>query len=251
MNWTAPGGPALEDCDLPYSIMETPFHRDVVKELCDAGHRHGIKIDLYFSNPDWYDADFRPYGYHPALTPGATAHPDLYGHAPISERPNTIFLTAPDPTPAEEARMMARHRQQLTELLTNYGKIDMLVPGQLVRQENWPAMRETVLELRKMQPDVMLRARGIGNYGDYYTPEGFVPGGKENTDMPWFVIYPARLGLLLRSRTPANTRAADGSSRTWWMSSPRAETSWSASAPTPTANSIRRPSKNSVTPAPG
>jgi len=36
----------------------------------------------------------------------------------------------------------------------------------------------------------MLRARGIGNYGDYYTPEGFVPGSKENTAMPWFVIYP-------------------------------------------------------------
>jgi len=36
----------------------------------------------------------------------------------------------------------------------------------------------------------MLRARGIGNYGDYYTPEGFVPGSKENTEMPWFVIYP-------------------------------------------------------------
>ena len=36
----------------------------------------------------------------------------------------------------------------------------------------------------------MFRARGIGNYGDYYTPEGFVPGAKENTNMPWMVIYP-------------------------------------------------------------
>jgi alpha-L-fucosidase len=36
----------------------------------------------------------------------------------------------------------------------------------------------------------MFRARGIGNYGDYYTPEGFVPGARENTDTPWFVIYP-------------------------------------------------------------
>ena len=51
-------------------------------------------------------------------------------------------------------------------------------------------LRETILQLRKLQPDVMLRARGIGNYGDYYTPEGFVPGDKANTDTPWFVIYP-------------------------------------------------------------
>ena len=28
------------------------------------------------------------------------------------------------------------------------------------------------------------------NYGDYYTPEGFVPASKEATRMPWFVIYP-------------------------------------------------------------
>jgi len=45
------------------------------------------------------------------------------------------------------------------------------------------------LHIRELQPDVMLRARGIGNYGDYYTPEGFVPGSPENTDMPWFVIH--------------------------------------------------------------
>jgi alpha-L-fucosidase len=51
-------------------------------------------------------------------------------------------------------------------------------------------MRETVLKIRELQPDVMLRARGIGNYGDYFTPEGFVPASKESTKMPWFVIYP-------------------------------------------------------------
>ena len=37
VNWTAKGGPKLEECDLAYSIMETPFGRDVIRELCDAG----------------------------------------------------------------------------------------------------------------------------------------------------------------------------------------------------------------------
>ena len=32
-NWTAAGGPKIEDCDLAFSIMETPFRRDVVGEL--------------------------------------------------------------------------------------------------------------------------------------------------------------------------------------------------------------------------
>ena len=62
VNWAAPAGPKIEDCDLAYSIMETPFKRDVVKELTDEAHRQGLKVDLYFSHPDWYDADFRPYG---------------------------------------------------------------------------------------------------------------------------------------------------------------------------------------------
>jgi len=189
VNWTAPGGPQLEDCDLAYSIMDTPFHRDVVKELCDAGHKYGLKIDLYFSHPDWYDADFRPYGWSPIMIPDARLHPDLYGNALITERTKTFFET-PDPTPAEEARMMARHRQQLVELLSNYGKIDMMCLDNWLGKKDWPELRETIKTIRKIQPDVMLRARGIGNYGDYYTPEGFVPGNKENTNFPWFVIYP-------------------------------------------------------------
>ena len=70
-NWTAEGGPAMESCDLAYSIMETPFRRDVIKELCDAARKRDIKIDLYFSHPDWYDADFRPYVAHPLQIPSS------------------------------------------------------------------------------------------------------------------------------------------------------------------------------------
>ena len=32
-NWMAVGGPKIEACDVAYSIMETPFRRDIVKEL--------------------------------------------------------------------------------------------------------------------------------------------------------------------------------------------------------------------------
>jgi alpha-L-fucosidase len=190
VDWTAAGGPRLEDCSLAYSIAETPFGRDVVAELCDAARRRGIRIDLYFSHPDWYDADFRPYGFSPITTPGATAHPELYGRADVAQRARNFFFTAPDPTPEEEARMMARHRAQLVELLTRYGRLDMLCLDMWLGARVWPQLRETIKLIRSFQPDLMLRARGIGNYGDYYTPEGFVPGSKENTAMPWFVIYP-------------------------------------------------------------
>ena len=41
VDWTAPGGPKLQSCDLAYCIMETPFKRDVVREVCDAGASTG------------------------------------------------------------------------------------------------------------------------------------------------------------------------------------------------------------------
>jgi alpha-L-fucosidase len=188
VNWTAQGGPRMEACDLAYSIAETPFRRDVVKELCDAARKRNIKIDLYFSHPDWYDADFRPYIYHPLQTPSANVLTRDFETA--KKRLGDLLVTVPDPTPEEVDRMVARHRAQLTELLTRYGKIDMLCLDMWFGPKIWPRIRETVLELRRLRPDIMLRARGIGNYGDYYTPEGFVPGRQGNTDTPWFVIYP-------------------------------------------------------------
>ncbi len=188
VNWTAPGGPRMEPCDLAYSMEETPFRRDVVKELCDAARKRNIKIDLYFSHPDWYDADFRPYVYHPLQVPSSNVLTRDFETA--KKRLGDLMVTVPDPTPEEVDRMVARHRAQLTELLTRYGKIDMLCLDMWFGPKIWPRIRETILRLRELQPDVMLRARGIGNYGDYYTPEGFVPGRRENTDTPWFVIYP-------------------------------------------------------------
>lgn len=195
-NWLAAGGPAMEDCDLAYSIMETPFGRDVVQELTAAAHKKNMKIDLYFSHPDWYDADFRPYNYHPLQVPNAATlavmgkdlRPELTN--PEKRFGESGITIVPDPNPMEVNRMMKRHRTQLEELITKYGEIDMVCLDQWLGPSVWPQLRETMLHLRKIRPNVMFRARGIGNYGDYYTPEGFVPGNKENSDTPWFVIYP-------------------------------------------------------------
>jgi alpha-L-fucosidase len=176
----------IEPCNLAYSIEETPFKRDIVKELCDAAHKNNIKIDLYFSHPDWYDADFRPHQNHPLGTPKYFENPELYGT--YGKWPPRISV--PDPTPEEIDHQMKRHREQLLELVTNYGKIDMMCFDGNFSLEMWPEMKKTVKMIRELQPDVMLRNRGINNYGDYYTPERVVPEDKENTNMPWMVIYP-------------------------------------------------------------
>ena len=190
VNWTAPGGPKIESCDLAYSIMETPFKRDVVKELTDEAHRQGIKIDLYFSHPDWYDADFRPYGQHPLQVPSSEnlmvpwdyqrAQKIYHGHPEI----------VPDPSEFEIKRMMERHRAQLVELVSNYGTIDMICLDICLGSKVWSELRETIMKVREIQPNVMLRNRGIGNYGDYYTPERAVPASTVATTKPWFCIYP-------------------------------------------------------------
>jgi alpha-L-fucosidase len=189
-NWTAVGGPRIESCDLAYSIMETPFRRDIVKELCDAAHKRDIKVDLYFSHPDWYDSDFRPYVVHPLQVPSS---PSLLTPRDL-ERTNRTYgkhpVIVPDPTDREVARMMARHRAQLIELVTNYGRIDMICLDTWLGPRVWPELRKTLLKLREIQPHVMLRDRGIGNYGDYYTPERIVPASKEASDKPWFSINP-------------------------------------------------------------
>lgn len=192
-NWTAPGGPKMEPCDLAYSIMETPFKRDIVGEVCQAAHKSNLKIALYFSHPDWYDADFRPYVDHPLQVPSSPILDVDFKSA--KQRLGDRMVIVPDPTPIEVNRMIMRHRAQLTELLTNYGHIDMLSLDMWLGPKVWPQLRQTILDIRKIQPDVMLRARGIGSYGDYYTPEGFVPGSKENTNTPWMVIYPLAKGF--------------------------------------------------------
>ena len=37
-----------------YSIMASPYGRDIVKQFADACHRHGLKVGLYYSTRDWY-----------------------------------------------------------------------------------------------------------------------------------------------------------------------------------------------------
>jgi alpha-L-fucosidase len=190
INWTAPGWPAIEECDLAYSIMETPFRRDVVKELCDAAHKRNIKIDLYFSHPDWYDADFRPYGPHPLQTIDSAQSMAQHDFKNAEARFGNHLVVFPETTEAEVRRMMERHRAQLVELLTNYGRIDMLCLDMSLGPRVWPELRKTLMKMRELQTDVMLRNRGIDNYGDYYTPERVVPGSNDASEKPWFCIYP-------------------------------------------------------------
>ncbi len=154
--------------NIHYSIMETPFKRDVTKELVEACRNLGLKIGLYYSHPDWFDADFKYDDNHPFYSKNTTPKDD----------------------PQAWKRFKTRHAGQLKELLTNYGKIDMLSLDMLFNASTWSYMEDLMRELRPIQPQTMYRWRGIGNYGDYHTPESYIPGEEDMGTMPWQVIHP-------------------------------------------------------------
>jgi alpha-L-fucosidase len=157
----------IESCNLHYSIMETPFGRDVTGELVEAARKRGLGIGLYFSHPDWYDADFRFDQWNPNRDPEYNAQND----------------------PQAWARFEQRHQQQLVELLTRYGPIDMISLDMWFPDFAWSHQQTLIKQLRKIQPDCMFRWRGIGNFGDYHTPENYIPGAEGQGTMPWQVIH--------------------------------------------------------------
>ncbi|MBB3697105.1 alpha-L-fucosidase [Flammeovirga yaeyamensis] len=40
-----------------YNIMNTPYGKDICKQLADAAHKHGVKLFWYYSQPDWHHPD--------------------------------------------------------------------------------------------------------------------------------------------------------------------------------------------------
>ena len=81
-----------------YNVVDaTPFKRDILKELADECHKQGIRLHLYYSHLDWYREDY-PWG----RTGRGTGRPDPKGNW---------------------ATYYQFMNNQLTELLTNYGKI--------------------------------------------------------------------------------------------------------------------------------
>ncbi|MBM3848167.1 MAG: hypothetical protein FJ405_18005, partial [Verrucomicrobia bacterium] len=173
---TGPRRRQIEDCDYHYSIMDTPFRRDVTKELAEAAHRRGLGVGLYYSHTDWHDADFRLDRWHPFRDP----------------------KYSPQTDPEGWQRFIARHREQVRELLTGYGKIERFEWDLCFPESAWLETVKTVKMARKLQPDVLMRDRGIGNYGDIMTPEMWIPkanpdderaeGFGQVVNRPWQVI---------------------------------------------------------------
>jgi alpha-L-fucosidase len=75
------------------------------------------------------------------------------------------------------------------ELLTEYGRIDALEFDIGWPKEAAGDAAALAHMARDLQPSVLLRNRGIGAYGDMYTPEREIPAGFQ-PGSPWQEIYP-------------------------------------------------------------
>ena len=132
-----------------YNIMNTPFKRDVVKELAEACKKQGIAFGAYYSTCDWHNPDF------PLTSPGGklerkTNNLDVY----------TTYL-----------------KRQIGELLLNYGPLYLLwfdCPQKFDDQRG-----QSVIDFaHQIQPDIIINNR-TGAKGDFDTPEQRI-GGFQN-----------------------------------------------------------------------
>jgi alpha-L-fucosidase len=114
-----------------YKITNSPFKRDVVKELADACHKAGLKLGFYYSPVDWHHPDYRT---------------------------------------ENHARYIKYFHGQLWELCSNYGRVDIVwFDGLGGSAEDWDS--ENLFKMiRQLQPHVIINNRA-GLPGDYDTPE--------------------------------------------------------------------------------
>jgi alpha-L-fucosidase len=137
-----------------YGVEHSPFKRDIVREYVDAFRAEGIRIGFYFSLIDWHDPDY------PAFK--ESDKPYKWGQWRRG-------------TPEEWQRFLNSMFGQVRELLTNYGKIDLVwFDGGWERlPDEWKA-RELEKMMRELQPGIIINDR-LPGCGDYDTPEQGIP----------------------------------------------------------------------------
>ena len=133
-----------------FTIMNTPFGRDALKELSQACKRHGLNLGIYFSLIDWH-------------------YPPAY---PISSH-------NADPITPEHHEY---NKRQVKELLENYGTVSELWfdMGSLTREQS----SELYNLVKSIQPNCRVSGRIGNDYGDFAVmPDNVIPDFVPNK--PW------------------------------------------------------------------
>jgi alpha-L-fucosidase len=146
-----------------YDVVNTPYGRDLIREWVEAFRAEGMGVGFYYSLIDWHHPDFTVDRYHPRRTDDPGEYSKM-----------------------NKGRDMSRYREyaknQVRELLTNYGKIDIMwldfsYPGEFGKgRDDWGSV-ELVSMVRQMQPEILLNNRAdLMDYQggwDFITPEQY------------------------------------------------------------------------------
>ncbi len=132
-----------------YSIMHTPYGKDILAEVAKSCEKFGLKLGLYYSVPDWHQKNSINFGGSHQL-----------------KKPN------PGDEPDEE-KYKTFVKNQMTELLSGYGKIDALF-WDIPPCNQDPSVNAFV---RELMPGIFINDRGYSK-GDYSTPEREIPKHK-------------------------------------------------------------------------
>lgn len=148
--------------DYKITSKRFPFHEnsksDVLKETFEAFRKEGMAVGAYYSKADWHS----PYYWVP-------------GQVPVGR------YTSYDPQedPIMWQRFVHFVHGQLTEIMSNYGEVDILWldAGWVGPQTGEDLkMAELAEKLRRLQKDLIMVDRTIGGaYENYVTPERAVP----------------------------------------------------------------------------
>jgi alpha-L-fucosidase len=153
-----------------YHIGNTPFNRDVLKELSAACKKHGVQFCTYHSICDWHHPDY------PMGSPGGS-----------TEKPNPNM-----------PRYYEYLKNQTKEIIDNYGPLGIMwFDGEWEKPWTREYGNEIYDYLKKIQPDLVINNRvskgrqGMAgtteqanlNAGDYDTPEQQIGGF--NRQRPW------------------------------------------------------------------
>ncbi len=167
-----------------YKATNTRAGRDLVREYVDAFRAEGLKIGFYYSLLDWHHPDYPMFGDRQHPMRDNEAYRDIAKTQDFS-------------------RYIDYFHGQVRELLTNYGKIDIMWFDFSYQDavndmtgEKWQAAK-LVKMIRQLQPDIMLDNRldinrTEGNalgYGDFLSPEQILPRrglrDAEGRPLPW------------------------------------------------------------------
>lgn len=138
-----------------FSVEHSPCKRDLVGEFVDALRDEDLRVGIYFSLSDWHHPDY------PAYTD--------------ADKPYAFGMTPPLPSEEQWQRYHAYMTAQLRELLTRYGRIDVLwFDGGWERPPDWWRPAELEAMIRELQPDILVNDR-LSGVADFVTPEQIVP----------------------------------------------------------------------------